>query len=169
MKMTSILISALLLLGSLTADVGAAEQLTLQKCGEAKLRVLFWDVYESALFTPNGSYSPDTRPFRLDIRYLRDISARDLITQTEKEWLAQGLADPEQEAWLQKLGEIWPDVETGDTLALLVDENGHSQFTMNGLEIGRIDHPGFSSAFSGIWLAETTTRPALRNALIGAR
>jgi hypothetical protein len=170
MKMSAILLSGLLLLGSLASiTANATEQSTLQKCGEAKLTVLFWDVYESALFTPNGSYSPDTRPFRLDIRYLRDISASDLIKQTAKEWRAQGLADPAQDAWLQKLGEIWPDVATGDTLALLVDEKSYSQFTMNGVEIGRIDNPSFSDAFAGIWLSDATTRPALRNALIGAR
>lgn len=167
MKMSALL-SGLVLLVSLASDATATEQSTLQKCGEAKLRVLFWDVYESTLFTPNGRYSPDIRPFRLAIRYLRDISASDLINQTQKEWRAQGLADPDQDRWLQKLGEIWPDVETGDTLALLVDEKSHSQFTMNGVEIGRIDNPNFSVAFAGIWLSERTTRPTLRDALIGA-
>ena len=169
MKTFVILISGLLLLASLASAATATEQSTLQKCGEAKLTVLFWDVYESTLFTPTGSYSPDVRPFRLDIRYLRDISASDLIKQTAKEWRAQGLADPEQDAWLQKLGEIWPDVATGDTLALLVDENSYSQFTMNGVEIGRIENPSFSDAFAGIWLSASSTRPTLRDALIGAR
>ncbi len=169
MNKIALIFSSVLLLSSWTVSANASETPKLQKCGEAKLRVLFWDVYESALFTPSGNYEPDARPFRLDIRYLRNISAENLISQTKKEWQSQGLTNPEQDSWLLTLAEMWPDVETGDTLALLVDENSHSQFSMNGVEIGRIESPQFSTAFAGIWLAASTTRPAMRAALIGAR
>ena len=166
MKKTTFIFAATLLLCSWVVHADVTEIAPLQKCGAAKLRVLFWDVYESTLFTPSGNYEPDARPFRLDIRYLRDISAKDLINQTKKEWRAQGLVNPQQDEWLITLADIWPNVATGDTLVLLVDEENHSEFSMNGVEIGRIESAQFSAAFAGIWLSPKTTRPALRAALI---
>ena len=63
----------------------------LRKCGAARLKVLFWDIYESSLYTPDGTWSEGVRPLRLDIRYLRAISALDLVKQTGKEWAEQGI------------------------------------------------------------------------------
>lgn len=67
----------------------------LLKCGAARLKVLFWDIYESSLYTPDGTWSEGVRPLRLDIRYLRAISALDLVKQTGKEWAEQGKSSPE--------------------------------------------------------------------------
>ena len=145
----------------------SATTLGLQKCGEAKLTVLFWDIYESSLYTPTGQYHPDIRPLRLEIKYLRQIKADDLIEQTAKEWQAQGLHDSRHGAWLETLGTLWPDVRKHDVLALSITEDGSAAFTFNGEPLGVIEDPDFGSAFAGIWLSPTTTRPELRAALIG--
>lgn len=140
---------------------------SLQKCGEAKLSVLFWDVYESALYTPTGSWEPSVRPLRLQIRYLRDIAAKDLVKQTRKEWEAQSLSHPSHPEWLATLETLWPDVTKGDLLDLYVDENNISTFYFNGEKLGEIGEPLFGEHFAGIWLSPNTTRPELRAALIG--
>lgn len=139
----------------------------LQKCGEARLTVLFWDIYESSLFTPSGEYDPDIRPLRLEIRYLRAIKAKDLVAQTAKEWQAQGIEDSRHAQWLSVLTELWPDVNQNDVLALAIADNGRAEFSFNGQFVGAIEDPDFGRDFTGIWLSPNTTRPQLRAALIG--
>ncbi len=161
---------ALALTTSLSAHaemVAAPDQAALQKCGEAKLSVLFWEVYESSLYTPTGAYEQGTRPLRLEIRYLRDIRGGDLVKQTKKEWDAQGLAHPNQSTWLARLTELWPDVSEDDVIALHLDDRNISRFTLNGETIGTIEDPDFGEQFAAIWLSPNTTRPELRQALIG--
>ena len=149
------------------ADADLDPNLTLKKCGTALLKVLFWEVYESSLYTPDGTWQDDTRPFRLDIRYLRTISAEDLVKQTGKEWAEQGKASPQHTTWMEDLRTLWPDVTSEDVISLAVDKAGVSTFLFNGEVIGRLQDPQFGEDFSGIWLAENTTRPKLRDQLIG--
>ena len=53
--------------------------------GEARLKVLIWEVYDSALFTPSGHWQGDA-PYRLSLHYLRNIPAAKLVEETEKAW-----------------------------------------------------------------------------------
>ena len=139
----------------------------LRKCGAARLKVLFWDIYESSLYTPDGTWSEGIRPLRLDIRYLRAISALDLVKQTGKEWAEQGKSSPQHMVWQGELLSIWPDVTEGDVISLAIDPSGVSTFLFNGNAIGTIGDPQFGEDFAGIWLSPDTTRPALRRQLIG--
>lgn len=167
------LAASLLLAGLLmTATSGLAATKTgspsdLEKCGEAKLSVLFWDVYVSTLYTPSGEYSQGIRPLRLDIRYFRSIKAEDLVEQTGKEWREQGLSDPRHKEWLNELLAIWPDVAEDDVISLQLDEAGAARFLFNGEPVGAITDPDFGRDFAGIWLSPKTTRPELREQLIG--
>ena len=132
--------------------------------GQARLRVLFWDVYDSELYTPNGSWL-SRAPYRLEITYLRDISSVQLIEETEKAWKTQGRSHPSQALWLEALSDIWPDVSSGDKLTLWVDQKFASVFYFNLKPIGAIADPDFGELFGGIWLAEDSPRPILRNKL----
>jgi hypothetical protein len=49
----------------------------LKKVGEAKLKVLFWDVYNSSLYGKTGEYQSEQFPQALKINMLRDIDAED--------------------------------------------------------------------------------------------
>jgi hypothetical protein len=153
---------------TLTTDPGPTTTATLKKCGSALLKVLLWEVYESSLYTPDGTWQEDTRPFRLDIRYLRTITAENLVKQTGKEWAEQGKVSPQHAAWQENLRSIWPNVADGDVISLAVDKADVSTFLFNGAVIGRLTDPQFGKDFSGIWLAADTTRPKLRRQLIGA-
>lgn len=152
---------------SVDASVNPTAVASLQKVGEAKLRVMFWDVYESSLYTATGQYNPETRPLRLDIRYLRDITGEQLIKQTRKEWKAQGLKHPKQDAWLEELSALWPDVSENDVISLLLDERDTAHFSLNGRSLGTLADPAFARQFAAIWLSPDTTRPELRAKLIG--
>lgn len=135
--------------------------------GEAQLDVFVWSVYRSRLFAPEGEYAPQSRPLRLEITYLRDISAEQLVRRTEKEWRHLGLEHPQQDRWLETLRSLWPDVSTDDTLVIELNVQEQSHFYFNGQSIGRIEHPDFGEQFLAIWLSPQTSRPALRRALLG--
>ena len=57
--------------------------------GEARLKVLIWEVYDSALYTPSGRWQGEP-PYQLSLHYLRDIPAAKLIEETDKAWQEQG-------------------------------------------------------------------------------
>ena len=112
-----------------TAQVNAADlqwqsAADLQKVGEAKLSVLFWDVYYSRLYTDSGSYQRGQRPLKLEIEYLLDIKSAALVDRTRKEWDDQGLSHENQEQWLTQLLELWPDVAQNDVLVLELEDVG---------------------------------------------
>ncbi len=140
---------------------------TWPRVGKARLKVLFWEVYDSALYTPSGNWT-GTPPYQLSLSYLRDIPVQQLVNETEKAWRQQGVSHDQQMVWLQALGKLWPDIATGDSLVFGVAPEGRNGFWFNGAFIGEIDHPDFGPLFAGIWLSENSPRPALRAQLIGA-
>ena len=139
---------------------------TWPQVGEARLKVLFWQVYDSALYTPSGQWD-ESPPYQLSLSYLRDIPVHQLVEETEKAWRQQGVSHDQEALWLQTLGTLWPDVSAGDILVLGVGIAGDNGFWFNGEFIGGIDHPDFGRLFAGIWLSEDSPRPALRAQLIG--
>jgi hypothetical protein len=49
----------------MTAGAAHGNEPGFQLVGEARLKVLFWPVYDSRLFTADGSYDDGKRPMRL--------------------------------------------------------------------------------------------------------
>ena len=134
--------------------------------GEARLKVLIWRVYDSALFTPSGRWQGDA-PYRLSLHYLRNIPAAKLVEETEKAWREQGRNHPRLNEWLGLLGDLWPDITEGDNLVFGLNELGDSAFWFNGSPLGSIEDRDFGPLFGGIWLDPDTPRPELRAQLIG--
>ena len=165
-KFLSVLLITILLLFSAT---GKAAQQELKMVGEAKLEMLFWSVYHSRLYTEDGRYQEGRWPVMLEIEYLMDIDSEELVSATEEEWRHLGLNHPKQQEWLSQLLSKWPDVRENDRLAMLVTEQGHSQFLLNQKPLGTIDDADFSHSFLSIWLSPNTSRPALRTALLGGK
>ena len=134
--------------------------------GEARLKVLIWEVYDSALFTPSGRWQGDA-PYRLSLHYLRNIPAAKLVEETEKAWREQGRNHPRLNEWLGLLGDLWPGITEGDNLVFGLNELGDSAFWFNGSSLGSIEDRDFGPLFGGIWLDPDTPRPELRAQLIG--
>ena len=158
------LLTVLILLCSVAAR---AEVDSLQLVGEARLQVLFWSIYDSRLYTADGTYEAGERPVRLEIQYLRDIDADDLVARTAQEWEQQGIRHERQAQWLEAMSGLWPDIRENDTLALELDETNRSVFIHNGQRLGAVEDPDFGQHFLDIWLSPGTSRPELRLALIG--
>ena len=134
--------------------------------GAARLKVLFWEVYDSQLFTPSGSWQGKA-PYQLSLHYLRDIPASKLVEETDKAWREQGRSHPKQSEWLQQLNDIWPDIARGDNLVFGLNAKGQSAFWFNGRSIGGINDRDFGALFGGIWLDQDSPRPELRKQLVG--
>lgn len=141
----------------------------LKKVGEAKLKVLFWNVYNSSLYTTSGQYRPDSFPQALRIEYLRDIEAEDLLESTQEEWEKLGLSPETFTPWLAQLADIFPNISEDDILLLTVEGGQKSTFFYNGKIIGEVTDPGFGESFLRIWLDENSSYPKLRNKLIGLK
>jgi hypothetical protein len=139
----------------------------LKKVGEAKLKVLFWDVYNSSLYSQTGEYRAEQFPQALKISYLRDIDAEDLIKRTQDEWEKLGIKQALFSQWIPLLTRIFPDIKKGDTLLLKVDKNLQSEFFFNGKTIGIITDQTFGNSFLRIWLDKNCSYPKVRNKLIG--
>ena len=147
----------------------ATQPSAMQMVGEARLKVLFWSVYDSRLYTADGDYQAGERPVRLDIQYLINIDSDDLVARTASEWEAQQRSHERQEQWLQVLAGLWPDVSENDTISLEIQEDNRAVFYRNGELLGSLDDPDFGQYFLDIWLSPQTTRPQMRERLLGLR
>lgn len=146
---------------------------TLKPVGSAKLSVLFWDIYQSTLYSTDGTFTSDDllpechKPLALNIQYLRDIEADELIEATADEWDKLGVLQTTYQPWLKQLAAIWPDIHEKDELLFVTKRAEGGVFYFNQSEIGRVDSPEFTKQFLRIWLDPQSSYPKLRNKLIG--
>ncbi len=159
----SCLILTLLLAAASSANVTAE----LNEVGNATLKVMFWTIYDSYLFSKDGVYRGVEPELALRIDYRRNIKKDDLIDRTRKEWRKQGVYVDSSETWLQQLDTFWPDIKRGDQIVLRVNAELASEFFFNGELIGSVVDPIFTQRFLSIWLSEKSSYPHLRNQLVG--
>lgn len=151
----------------LTFSASANPIQDLDKVGSAKLRVMLWNIYESALYTPSGNFKGIVPGLALEIEYKRNISKKAFIDYAREEWQKQSLYRNESELWLANLKTIFPSVKKGDRLVLKVADSLTSEFYYNDKFIGAIDSANFTSEFLAIWLSEQSSYPDLRDQLVG--
>lgn len=162
--------SMVLLLG-LTGGVAfnAVAVPELATVGEGSYRYLFWQLYDARLATQSGQFESYTQsaPLLLELTYKRDISKQQFIDATVDEWQKLGHSSKEQQQqWAQQLQSLWQDVQEGDTLAALLQDDGSVKFYLNGTETGVLEDGAFGTAFFDIWLHPNTSAPKLRRQLI---
>lgn len=147
-------------------------QLNFKTVGKAKFSVLFWDIYNSTLYTKSGSYrhenanekSPQSLIF--EIEYLKDITTEDLLEQTVKQWKHLKIPELAYSKYIPTLKAIWPNITPGDKLTMLV-QNKQSVFYFNHVKVGYIEEAQFSKLFLDIWLSPNTSETELRSQLLG--
>ena len=139
----------------------------LRMVGEARLKVFFWSIYDSALYTESGRYSGIEPKLTLEINYLRTITSKQLLNRTSKEWQNTMIKQHHLDTWLLELARFLPDVKKGEKLALQVEEDLSSSFYLNDRFLGNIRGSEFTQAFLAIWLSEASSYPSLRAKLIG--
>lgn len=135
--------------------------------GEARLSVLFWDIYDASLIAPNGEFTTQS-PFALELTYLRDFEGNDIASRSIDEMRKQGMDDEIKLAkWHQQMKQIFPDVKDGQTITGIVDSENKSHFYFEDQALGTIDDAEFSKWFFDIWLSENTSEPKMRQRLLG--
>jgi hypothetical protein len=146
----------------------------LNKVGEGDMNYLFWTIYRAELFNnvplltgQQVTDAVDDPHQALRITYYKPISKQALIDATEDQWQLLGFDQQAILPWLASLEQIWPDVEPGDRLTLLVLPAQRSEFYLADRLIGTIQDQAFGDAFLAIWLSEQTSEPRLREKLLG--
>jgi len=135
--------------------------------GEARLKVLFWKVFDATLVAPAGEFDP-AEPFTLTLSYLRAFPGEKIVDSSIEEIAAQGDVDPRLlDTWSESLSGIIPNVALGDAITGVRRADGHTVFYLGDTLLGEIDDPRFTAAFFDIWLGENASRPDLRRQLLG--
>jgi hypothetical protein len=138
-----------------------------KKVGEGTLSFAFWDLYNAALYAPQGTLNA-SRPFVLSIRYLRHISAKDIVVHSVEEMRRQGFSHEQKlQQWQNSLSAIFPDVHDGVVLSAFFVPGKKTVFYRHNQPIGSIDDAEFTQWFANIWLGENSSEPSLRNKLLG--
>jgi hypothetical protein len=138
--------------------------------GEAAFRFFGLRIYQARLWTMPG-FDPDrpaAQPALLELTYQRELKGEAIADRSLNEMRrAGGFTEAQAERWLAQMRRIFPDVRDGDRLAGLHLPGEGARFWLNGRPAGAVADPEFSRLFFGIWLAPTTSEPALRLALLG--
>lgn len=137
--------------------------------GEARMRVLFWDVYDARLLSQMDRFD-QSEPFALSLTYLRNFEGEKIAARSIEEMRKQGIDDEVAlKRWYQSLVGIIPDVRENDEIVGLVDADGSARFFLGGAPIGEIREAAFTRAFFDIWLGDNTSEPRLRDQLLGVQ
>lgn len=136
-------------------------------CGEG---IFSWSVfrfYRARLLTQTGAFD-STRPFLLDLQYLRALTGQQIVsTSIDEIARLSDLSAQQRAVWSEALNAMIPNVTLGDRLlGWFVPESG-VQFFSATQRLGHIQDSEFVRMFSAIWLDERTRSPQLRLALLG--
>jgi hypothetical protein len=131
---------------------------------------LSWSVfkmYDAHLFAAGETYYPDGR-FALELAYLRNLPANQIVAASGMEMERLASPDPEQLAqWIATLEELMPDVQEGQSLLVLFDGAAGVRFYHDDAYVGAIESQAFGRAFAAIWLDPRARSASLRAALFG--
>ena len=137
--------------------------------GEARLKVLFWKVYDAKLSATDGNWKKDT-PFALSLTYLREFEGEEIARRSVDEMREIGYDDEKLlTSWFEQMLKIFPNVKEGENITGVLDENQHSHFYYQGKLLGTVEDTVFGQSFFGIWLHEKTSEPKMRKQLLGLK
>ncbi|MCL1141302.1 chalcone isomerase family protein [Shewanella gaetbuli] len=151
-----------------TTSYPVYQRLALTQVGEADMDFLWLDIYLAKLYSASGQYQPEQYPLMLEIEYHRDISSQELMSATVEQWQKIGVPEEVINSIRFHLDKAWPDVNENDRLSFVIHDESKAEFLFNDQSFYQLNDHQFSQAFVGIWLSEKTTRPELRQQLIGA-
>jgi hypothetical protein len=138
--------------------------------GQATLRFFGLQVYHARLWIPPG-FQADTlgpQPLVLELEYLRKLKGQAIAERSIEEMRRAGPFTDEQAArWQAEMTRLFPDVKAGDRITGIHRPGEGAAFLYNDQPVGLIADPVFSRLFFGIWLAPTTSEPAMRETLLG--
>ncbi|MFN4104379.1 MAG: chalcone isomerase family protein [Tepidimonas sp.] len=143
--------------------------------GEGTLRFLGFAVYDARLWARPGwrAEALGRTPLVLELTYRRAFRGADIARRSLEEMRRAGpIPAADEAAWLAAMQRIFPDVGPGDRIAGVWQPGSGARFVFTGADgqgraLGDVADARFAERFFGIWLAPTTSEPALRQALLG--
>lgn len=140
--------------------------------GQGTLRWLGLRVYDALLWsrTPLSPADAAQTPLALELRYARRLKGPLIAERSLDEMRRQGPIDEDNaRRWLAAMTGLFPDVDEGDRITGVQRPGVGARFHVNGRLAGELADAQFARRFFGIWLSDSTSEPALRSALLGAR
>lgn len=135
--------------------------------GQGMLSYAFWDIYTATLYAPDGVWNA-AKPFALSLEYYRSINSKDIADRSVQEMRKQGFSNEVTlAAWNAQMKTIFPNVKKGTQLTAIYQPAQETIFYNGITPIGVIKGDEFGQWFFAIWLAEKTSEPTLRRALLG--
>ena len=168
--------------GLASSPLASAQTLALSELGEewhklplrGQAMFRFWglEIYEATLWLPvEAGASWSAHPLVLSLLYRRHFSAQEIAQRSVQEMLRQGpLSDAVVQQWQRQLTQALSDVRPGERLTAVYDPQKGLRFWHHAQRVrvcGQIDDRALAQKFLGIWLSESTSAPALRQALLG--
>ena len=137
--------------------------------GTARMRFFGLDIYDARLWV-----APDFQADRyaqytlaLELTYLRSLSGPAIAQRSVQEMRRSASITADQETrWLAAMQAAFADVRAGDRITGVHTPSVGARFWLNGQARAPIADAEFSRLFFGIWLAGTTSEPAMRTALL---
>lgn len=138
--------------------------------GEATMRFFGMRVYNARLWAAPDfrADQPVGQALVLELEYLLSLKGQAIAERSLQEMRrAGGFSEAQAQRWLEQMRALFPDVRPGDRLSGLLEPGVAASFWLNGKALGRVEDGDFARLFFGIWLAPTTSEPAMRLALLG--
>jgi hypothetical protein len=138
--------------------------------GQGRLRYFGLLVYEARLWVGTGFAADryENQTFALELQYAREFEGHAIAKRSIAEMRRSfSVEDAQAQTWQAAMVRAFPDVAPGDRLTGIHVPGAATRFFHNGQPTSVIADAQFARAFFGIWLAATTSEPALRRQLIG--
>ncbi len=140
-----------------------------QAAGKARMRFFGLAIYDIQLWVAPGFQASNyaQHPLALELTYQRTLRGASIAERSLDEMRRAGPLTPDTgQRWLAAMQSAFPDVAEGDRLTGLHTPGVGARFWFNGQPRPGVADPEFSRRFFGIWLAPSTSEPALREALL---
>lgn len=140
----------------------------LRKATFLKVKVYVAGLYLSEATGDAGRILGSNQPWRLVLRFLRDVDAPDIRDAfTEGFEKATGVIPDELRPRIDALNAMMTDFKEGDSLVFANDPQKGVTVEVNNAAVGTIEGADFSVAFLSIWLGPEPPNEDLKSGLLG--
>ena len=148
---------------------------TPQLLGQAGFRYFGFSIYHAQLWVgqrpSDAALAWAQQPVVLSLQYQRDFKGEAIAQRSIDEMRRHpAMREATQDAWLQMLKAVLPDVREGDRLIGVYQPGQGLQMWHEAAQlrqIGTAPDPLMARVFMGIWLDPSTSAPELRQRLLG--
>lgn len=131
--------------------------------GAATFRYIGFPLYEAQLFTQSGDPLDWNTDFALQLKYLRNLTEKDLVEGTMRELNRTGTALPVR----AQLETCFRDVRKGDRYVAVSMGADRIGFWLNETQVCTLNHPQIKNRFMAIFLGDNSRSRSFTRKLKG--